>query len=204
MKTLLQLKYIPHSLAGLVVLIIVLLTLMPSEKTLGSLIKLVFLHGALVQAGLLGFAVSGILGLLYLLRKKALFFLWCLSVQKATVILWILYCLSSIAVTYLAWGVAIAWEEPRVQASAKILLFCVVFLILTLWLHHKIFTAVVNIIMAVLAWSLVKSAIVIQHPYNPIRTSDSIVFQFYFLAIFVLILLMVLQAARLFNYRHSI
>jgi len=200
-KQLFGLKYIHFSLVGLILLVMVLLVLMPAEENLGGLIKLIFLHGALVQAGLLSFAAAGIFGFYYIVRKKNTIHSWCLAAQKTSVILWILYCLSSIVVTYLAWGVAIAWDEPRVQVSAKILVFCVVFLIITLWVHYKIFTAAVNVIMAVLAWFLVKSAVVVQHPFNPIGTSESPVFKIYFIALFVVILLMAIQIVRLFHTR---
>ena len=98
--------------------------------------------------------------------------------------------------TYLAWGVAIAWNEPRVQASAKVLGACIPFLILVLWVGHRQFTAVVNVVMAVLAWWLTKSAVNLRHPLNPIGSSDSVAFRWFFVAILFVVLLMAIQLAR--------
>jgi len=196
MNRLLDSKYIAFSLAGLTATVIFLLIIMPAEKDLGGVIKLVFLHGALVQTGLLGFAAAGILGLYYLIRKKESICSWCLAVQKTSVILWILYSLSSMVVTYMAWGVAVAWDEPRVRASVNILIVSMAFLILTLWVHHKIFTAMINIIMALLAWFLVKRAVIVQHPFDPIGTSDSAAFKIYFILVFVIVILAAVQSVR--------
>ena len=204
MNRLLDSKYIPFHFAGLSALVVFLLIIMPSEKELGGVIKLVFVHAALVQAGLLGFAAAGILGLYYLIRKKESICSWCLAVQKTSVILWVLYILSSMVVTYMAWGVAVAWDEPRVRASANILIVCMVFLGLTLWVHHKIFTAMINIIMAVLAWFLVKSAVIVQHPFNPIGTSDSATFKIYFISVFAIIILAAVQTVRWLYYKDKI
>jgi len=203
MDRLLNSKYISLSLAVLTAVVFILLILMPSEKDLGGVIKLVFLHASLVQTGLLGFAVAGILGLYYLIRKKDSICSWCLAVQKTSVIIWILYIVSSMVVTYLAWGIAIAWDEPRVQASAEILLVCLVFLGVTIWVHNKVFTALANIILAVLAWFLVKSALIVQHPFNPIGTSDSLAFKIYFIMIFVIVLLIAVQSATWFYSRQK-
>ena len=189
-------KNIIKSLVGLAILTAVLLLLLPPERTLGNTIKAVYIHGALVQTGLLAFGAAGLLGLAYLARSRESLHQWCLAVQKTAVAMWVAYALSSMLATYLAWGVAIAWNEPRVQASAKVLGVCVAFLMLVLWIGHRQFTAVVNVVMAVLAWWLTKSAINLRHPLNPLGSSDSVAFKWFFVAILFVVLLMALQLAR--------
>jgi hypothetical protein len=189
-------KNIPISLAGLAVVAAVLLLLLPPERTLGNTIKAVYIHGALVQTGLLAFGAAGLLGLAYLAWPGESLHQWCLAVQKTAVAVWVAYALSSMLATYLAWGVAIAWNEPRVQASAKVLGVCVAFLMLVLWVGHRQFTAVVNVVMAALAWWLTKSAVNLRHPFNPIGSSDSVVFKWFFIAILSVVLLMAIQLAR--------
>ena len=53
--------------ASLFVLLALWLVLAPAEEQLGNLIKLVYLHGALVWAGMGAFSAAGLLGLLALL-----------------------------------------------------------------------------------------------------------------------------------------
>ncbi len=196
MRKLTDRQAIPASFIGLFILAAVLVYLLPPEQTLGNIIKIVFLHGALVQTGLVAFSVAGLLGLAYLICKQESLYQWCLAAQKTAVVVWIAYALSSMIATYMAWGVAIAWDEPRVQASAKVLVAGVAFLILTLFVNHRQFTAVVNVVMAVLAWVLTKSAIVVRHPFNPIGNSDSATLKWFFVAIFAVVLLMAIQLTR--------
>ncbi|MDH7489962.1 MAG: hypothetical protein QHH80_10700, partial [Anaerolineae bacterium] len=99
-----------------------LLILSPSEKTLGDVVKLVYLHGALVRTGLLAFTAAGALGLAALLAHSDRVARWGEAVGHTALVVWTAYVLSSMVVTYLAWGVAIAWGEPRVRASAHIFL----------------------------------------------------------------------------------
>ena len=63
-------KNIIKSLVGLAILTAVLLLLLPPERTLGNTIKAVYIHGALVQTGLLAFGAAGLLGLAYLARSR--------------------------------------------------------------------------------------------------------------------------------------
>ena len=196
MKKLLDRRTIPMSLAGLTILVAILLYTVPPEQTLGNIIKVVFLHGALVETGLIAFGVAGLLGVACLVWNRETVYRWCWAAQKTALVVWVLYALSSIVATYRAWGVAIAWEEPRVLASAKILIVGVGFLLLALWVNHRQFTAVVNVVMAVLAWSLAKGAVTVRHPFNPIGSSDSTVFKGLFAIIALVIMLMALQLTR--------
>ena len=187
---------IPLSLILLGALVIALLFLLPPERTLGPVIKAVFLHGALVRTGLIAFAATGILGLVSLVWNVEPLHQWCLAVLKTAGIVWGVYALSSMVATYLAWGVVIAWDEPRVQASAQVLGAYAFFLALVLWVNDRRLTAAINIVMAVLVWMLTKGAINVRHPLDPIGTSDSAVFRWFFAAISATIMLMAIQVAR--------
>jgi hypothetical protein len=191
-------RSIPATLLLLALLIAVLLYLLPPEETLGNTLKAVFIHGALVEAGLLAFGAAGLLGLACLVRESETVHQWCLAAQKTTVILWIVYAISSMIATYLAWGVAIAWNEPRVRVSANLLGAALVFLLLVLWVRNRYLTGVANIVMAALAWGLTKGAVNIRHPLNPIGTSDSVAFKWFFAGILIAVILMTVQTARWF------
>ena len=49
---------------------ILLLWLSPDDKSLGSLLKLVYLHGALINTGLILFTAAGIVSLLSFFRNS--------------------------------------------------------------------------------------------------------------------------------------
>ena len=91
MRHLLTHQYIVPSLLALAAIALTLLLFLPPEQMLGHIIKIVFLHGALVQTGLLTFAAAGIVGLGYLVSRHEPVDAWCLAAQKTGVVVWSLY-----------------------------------------------------------------------------------------------------------------
>jgi hypothetical protein len=129
------------------------LWLIPPEQTLGNVIKVIFLHGALVRVGLLAFAVAGVLSLGFLLTRRTAWFAWAMAAQQGAVILWIVYALTSSISTWLSWGEWIAWDEPRVRASVHVLWFSLACLLLVMWMGNRYFAAIVNLIVTGVAWT---------------------------------------------------
>lgn len=156
------------------------LALLPEEATLGSVIKVIFLHGALVRVGLVAFGVAAVLGLVCLFKQGAAALRWCLAVQKTAVIVWVVYALTSMVSTRLSWGEWIAWEEPRVQASIHVLWLSLACLALVLWVNSRVFTGLANLVVGVMAWVLVRGASLLRHPFNPIGDSGSLQYPIYY------------------------
>ncbi len=177
--------------AAMAAIAALLLALIPPEKTLGWIIRPVFLHGALVQVGLAAFAVAGVLGVAHFLRRRPAVSAWCLAVQETAVGVWVAYALSSMVTTRLAWGEWIAWDEPRVRASIHVLWFSLACLLLVRWMNHPTFTAVANIVAAGAVWFLIKGAGLLRHPFDPIGGSNSLTYQ----VIYWLLVVTVLAAA---------
>ena len=184
--------------AGL--LLIATLALLPPEKTLGPVIKVIFLHGALVRIGLLTFLAAGLLGLATLFTRSEALLRWCLATQKAAVMIWIVYALSSMISTRLSWGEWIAWDEPRVRASIYVLGFSIAALLIVLWVTSRLFTGLTNILVAVVSWLLVRGASILRHPFDPIGTSGSstytVLYWLMVAALLVLALLLVVWLQR--------
>jgi hypothetical protein len=181
---------------ALAVVIVVLISLVPPEKTLGPIIRPVFLHGALVQVGLLAFAAAGILGLVYFLQKSPTILRWCQVTEETAVGVWVVYALSSMVTTRLAWGEWIAWDEPRVRASIHVLWFSVACLVLVKWMNHPTFTAFANIVIAGAVWFLIKGAGLLRHPFDPIGGSNSFYYQLLYILLVVAVLAFTAVAAR--------
>lgn len=196
MKSLWNTRYIPHSLAAFGILSIVLIVALPPEQTLGHIIKIVFVHGALVQTGLLTFAAAGLIGAASLVTRREALYSWCSAAQKSGVIVWNVYIVSSVVVTYLAWGIPVAWNEPRVRISAIIWAAALAFWLLGRLAQSQMFTAVLNVVLAIAAWGLVKSVGILRHPFDPIGSSDSPVFKLIYAVLGVIMLLMTIQLTR--------
>lgn len=184
------------SLLALAAVIVVLISLIPPEKTLGAIIRPVFLHGALVQVGLVAFAAAGILGLVYFLQKSPTILRWCQVTQETAVGVWVIYALSSMVTTRLAWGEWIAWDEPRVRASTHVLWFSIACLVLVKWMNHPTFTAFANIVIAGAVWFLIKGAGLLRHPFDPIGGSNSLYYQVLYILLVVAVLAFAAVAAR--------
>jgi len=178
-----------------------LLILSPSEKTLGDVVKLVYLHGALVRTGLLAFTAAGILGLAALVDRRESTARWSEAVGHTALVVWTVYVLSSMVVTYLAWGVAIAWSEPRVRASAHIFLAAVAFWVLASIIQDRRATAALNAILGALAWALVRNAGVIIHPVDPIGGSASVAIKAFYAGIVACVILLAAELALWFAKR---
>ena len=176
-----------------------LVWLIPEEQTLEWVIRLVLLHGALVQAALLLFAAAGILALVYLFTRRPALYGWLTALQQGAVLMWIIYFASSMVVTYLSWGEWIAWSEPRTQASVHVLWFSVVSLLLTWWVGNHTFTALVNLVVAGVAWFLVKGATIFRHPFNPVGESGSALYQWLLPALTLVVLLLGVEVTRLLH-----
>jgi hypothetical protein len=174
-------------LAGILfVLLGIWIVLAPSESRLGSLVKVVFVHGALVWAGLLAFTIAGVLGLAALLvrhlwgslapaarDRAAVWYRGTEAAELAALIVWVVTVISSMAVTGLTWGQLVAWNEPRVQATGLILVAALVLFIVARLVANRDFTAIVSVLMGIVPWILVRQAGVIRHPVDPIGGSES-------------------------------
>jgi hypothetical protein len=177
-------------------LMLILLFLLPPERTLGDVIKLVLLHGALVRAGLIAFAVAGGLGLLCLISSNSAWPRWTVATQVTALLLWGANVLSSSFATRLTWGEWIAWSEPRVWATLHVLWLSAACLTLVLWIDHRLFTGITNLVVAGLSWGLIKGATLVRHPFDPLGTSNAITYQAMYVAMVVVLLVMAWQWAR--------
>ncbi len=79
----------PMRLAGLLVVFLLLVWASPAEATLGEVIKVVFVHGALMRVAEAAYLVAGLLGLLYLARPRATALRWSWSLQRTAFLFWL-------------------------------------------------------------------------------------------------------------------
>lgn len=178
-------RIVPLVAAVLFCLLLVWVALSPAETRLGNVVKLVYVHGALVWTGLLTFTLASALGLAALIIRQRRWYEATWAAGRAALIVWIVYAISSMAVTGLTWGQVIAWNEPRVQASALVLLTALLLAIVAHVVDHPDFTAAVNLVMGIAIWVVVRRAEVIRHPVNPIGESGSASIQLFYLLIVV-------------------
>jgi hypothetical protein len=176
-------RIIPLAALAQVALLAVWLWLAPSEARLGSVIKVVYVHGALVWVGLLTFSLAGLLGIIALLARRAVWYHGTEAAGLAALLVWTAYVVSSMAVTGLAWGQLIAWNEPRVRVTGLILLASVAIFAVSRLVKQRDLTAAANLAMGIAPWLAVHRAEAIRHPVDAIGSSGSTAIQGYYLLI---------------------
>lgn len=185
----------------LVAIIALIVWLSPAEQTLGNVVKLIYLHGALARTGLVAFGAAGLLGLVTLVVPHPTLAAWCDAAGKAALVIWIVYSLSSMISTYLAWGILIAWNEPRVVTSVQVLAAAILVAGANRFVGHPRFTAAANLLLGGLAWWLTRRAAIIRHPFNPIGASDSAAIKGFYVVLLLACLLLAIMVAYWFRQR---
>ena len=184
-------KYILGLAAGLLLLLVVGVMLAPAETRLGNVVKLVYVHGALVWSGLFTFSLAGVLGAVALVvqyafgapARAAAWYRGTRAGGQAALIVWVIYALSSMLVTGLTWGQWIAWGEPRVRVTAMILAAAIVLALAVRLVDQPNLTALANVAMGIAPWVAVNHVEAIRHPVNPIGGSGSASMQGFYLLI---------------------
>ncbi len=183
-------------IAGLVILALLIAWLAPAEETLGSSVKLIYLHGALTWVAIITYTLAGLFGLIYLFSGGKFFFSWSHSLGYTSLSLWGINFLLSLLAMIFIWG-RIAWSEPRTIMTTSVLFFSLLFFLLSVAFEKPKLIALFNFLMSVLLWiSLVKTKVVI-HPQNPITGSSSLGIKISFLLITLFLLLSALFLAYL-------
>ena len=88
---------------------ILLVLLSPVDKELGSVLKLIYFHGALIVSGLFLFTGAGLVSLISLFRKSSDFSLL-IPIEKRAIVFWIAAIIAGNIASQLAWG-GIFWND---------------------------------------------------------------------------------------------
>ena len=160
-----------------------ILLLMPLEKTLGQVIKIVYLHGALSRAGMVGLIAAGVMGVLYLITKRPTPAAWARGLLISGWAFWVAHFVVSMPATRLTWGPWIAWGEPRVTMTLQLAGAGLVVLLVTWMVKDNRFTAFATAMLSVAVLWMAATTGVLRHPLDPIGSSPSVTFQLVYLAL---------------------
>lgn len=190
-------RNIVPSILILLILTMLVLVLSPAEAILGNLVKLVFLHVAVVFLALGLFFLAGLLSLIFLTSRKMRFFKWASVFETTAIFAWVINVFLGALVTYLAWG-GLFWAEPRARANLTVLVLALIFYLLAHIVKSPQVISFFNLIIAFTAGYLIFTAERVFHPENPLGASSGILMmKIATFTIFILLLLVFLQFARL-------
>lgn len=172
-------KNVPVALIFTLFIGSLLILLSPEDKELGAVLKLIYLHGALVTSGLSLFTAAGLVSMISLFRSRMNFKLL-FAIEKTAVIFWVAATIIGDLTSVFAWG-GINPGEPRFAATIIISLVSVgVYFISTSIDDHKIIS-LLGIGLAMSVWAIMGNAGNILHPDNPFGASETSIRTFFFL-----------------------
>ncbi|MFQ5398098.1 MAG: hypothetical protein ACE5E7_00715 [Anaerolineae bacterium] len=170
---------------------VIILWLAPEEQTLGQGIRSVYVHVALIWAGLAGLVIAGLLGLLLAATGSRRILAWLQVIGWVGLAFYAAGVGMSIVSSKVNWG-NVFWQEPRMQVALNMLAVATLVQLAIAWLPWVRLRGVLAAgLIIVLAWSTLNAPLVL-HPRNPIGSSSSSTIQLTFSA---LTLLSVLSAA---------
>ncbi|NOY99725.1 MAG: hypothetical protein GXP40_11080 [Chloroflexi bacterium] len=173
-----------------VVLVVIALVALfgPEEKSLGSNVRIVYLHGAWVMAAEIAFIAAAIAGLIGLVGRRAAFHNWSAALGRTGITFWVTYLPLSLWAMQANWN-GLFLAEPRFRLA---LTFAVVGVLLQigLWLFNiPWLTSLANIVyIVVLRIAFAAASNVMHPPPSPIFSSGLWDVIFFFVTMNVLAL----------------
>ncbi len=166
-------------LGGLLTSFIFLILAAPAERTLGEAIRYVYLHVALIQAGMLGLYLVGFLGLILLVTASLKLQIWAQVIARVGFSFFIAGGIMSVIAANATWG-GFPIDEPRNQAMLSVIALSLIVLILGSWLPWIRVQGFLYLLLAVYVyWSIPNTPLVL-HPGDAGGMSPSATFRLVF------------------------
>lgn len=179
------------------ILVGVITLLSPLEKTLGTNVRLVYLHGSWVWSGMIFFALAGMSGLVGLLIRRGRWSGWSQVLARTGMVFWLTNLPMSLLIMQINWG-GFFFDEPRWQIPLNFAVIGVMMQVGAALINKPALTSTLNLLFgAALWWSLLNVRSVL-HPDSPILGSSSMRVQLFFGGLLVLSLIFGAQLAFVF------
>jgi len=170
----------------------------PEEQSLGSNVRIVYLHGAWVLSAELAFVIAGLAGLFALITKRGTLHNWSAALGRTGIVFWVTYLPLSLWAMQANWN-GLFLAEPRFRLA---LIFAVTGALLQigLWLINMDWlTSLANVIYTVVLRVIFATADNVLHPPpSPIFSSGNYAIIGFFVALILLSLLAAYFLTRVF------
>ncbi len=194
------LKKLPKGLILSFILGIVLILISPEDKELGPLLKLIYLHGALINSGLFLFSTAGVVGLISIFRS-ARNHAFLFAIEKTAIVFWVAATATGDIMSQLAWG-GIFLGEPRFNATIIVSLISISIYFISTAAENPKIPPYLGLALAFSVWALMIRAGRVMHPDNPFSVSETSI-RFYFIAITAVFLTASILTVRWLNKKKS-
>ncbi len=168
----------------------------PAEKSLGTNVRVVYLHGAWVWAALICIIAAAVMGIIGLISRRQAAHYWSLALGRTGLIFWITYLPLSLWAMQTNWN-GLFLSEPRWRVALIFAIGGVVMQIGITLLENPTWASALNVVYVVILAYVLQTTDQVMHPGSPIFGSGAWRIQAYFLFLLVLTLLAAWQLARL-------
>jgi uncharacterized membrane protein len=165
----------------------------PPERSLGSNVRLVYLHGSWVWTALLALGAAALTGLAGLLFGSERLQGWSRSLGQTGMIFWLTYLPLSLWTMQANWN-GLYLSEPRFKIGLDYAVIGLLLQLAILVLRQPRLASVLNVSFALALFWSISHAQEVMHPASPIFGSDSVSIRLFFL---LLLLLNILTASYL-------
>ena len=151
---------------------VLLVLLVPPEQSLGTVIRLIYFHGAWVWTGIALFSAAGLIGLAAILTRRNSLSSWSAALGRSAMCYWLTYLPMSLLLMQLSWN-GFFFDEPRWRIPFG---FAVVGSLLQVGLYlvnKPSLTAIANALFAVALLTGLSTLTSVLHPESPISQSGS-------------------------------
>jgi hypothetical protein len=168
-----------------VILFVALVLMAPPEKLLGEAIRYVYVHVALTRAGMWGFYLAGLLGLVVVLTSRDSLQHWVQVLTWVSFAFFLAGGIGSIFAQQFSWG-GLLLEEPRNRTSLSVIAVALIVLLLNGWIPWIRIRGLLYSVLAVFTAWIIPSTPLVFHPANAIGSSPSELIRWAFLALTLL------------------
>ena len=167
----------------------------PAEHSLGTHIRVVYLHGAWVWASMGAFFLAATCGAIGLVTRQNKFHCWSAAFGRTGLIFWITYLPLSLWAMQSNWN-GLFLAEPRWRFA---LVFSISGLLLQVGLrlaNKPVLTSIFNLVYFIAMVFALQNTANVMHPASPILSSDAWRIQFFFFGLVLLTMIAAWQLAR--------
>ena len=151
----------------------------PAERSLGTNVRLVYIHGAWVWTALIAFGAAAMAGLMGWLLSSQSLHTWSRALGQAGLFFWITYLPLSLWTMQANWN-GLYLTEPRFRFAIDFAVIGILIQLAILILKKPRYTSLINMGYFATLWFSLARTEQVMHPPSPILSSNSVEIQFFF------------------------
>ncbi|MCK4740918.1 MAG: hypothetical protein KAS80_01405 [Anaerolineales bacterium] len=151
----------------------------PAERSLGTNVRLVYIHGAWVWTALIAFGAAAAVGLMGWLLSRQSLHIWSSALGQAGIFFWITYLPLSLWTMQANWN-GLYLTEPRFRFAIDFAIIGILLQLAILILRKPRTTSLINMGYFAALWFTLTRTEQVMHPPSPILTSNSLEIQIFF------------------------